>query len=141
VLLDFWAVWCGPCIATFPHLREWNEEYASKGLVMIGLTRYYNFLWDEHTDKATSSQEKVASEKEQAMLVKFADQHKLTHHLGVERGNTLSKYYGVTGIPHVVVIDREGIVRLIKVGSGATNAKAIGELLETLLMPGGDATH
>ena len=41
----------------------------------------------------------------------------------------------MTGIPQVVVIDREGVVRLIKVGSGEANAKAIGDLLETLLSP------
>ena len=36
VLIDFWAVWCGPCIATFPHLREWRDKYSDKGLVIIG---------------------------------------------------------------------------------------------------------
>jgi hypothetical protein len=39
----------------------------------------------------------------------------------------------------VVVIDRDGVIRLIRVGSGEANARAIGELLETLLAPAGNA--
>ena len=136
MLLDFWAVWCGPCIASFPDLREWNEKYADKGLVMIGLTSYYNYDWDAKTDKATRTEAKVPAEKEQAMLVKFAAQHKLTHRLGIGSDYPFSKYYGVTGIPQVVVIDRDSIIRLVKVGSGEINAKAISDLLATLLGPG-----
>jgi len=139
VVLDFWAVWCGPCTANFPHLREWNEKYAGKGLVMIGLTGYDNYDRDEKADKATRSDAKVAPEKEQAMLVKFAAQHKLTHRFGVPKGDALSKFYGVTGIPWVVVIDRERVVRLIRVGSGEANAKAVGDLLESLLSPAASA--
>lgn len=141
VLLDFWAVWCGPCVATFPHLREWNAKYAEKGLVMVGLTRYYNYQWDEKAGRATRAAEgKVAPEKEQAMLAEFARSNQLTHRFGIQTSNALSDYYGVTGIPEVVVIDREGIVRLVRVGSGEANAKAIGELLETLLGAGGAAS-
>jgi thiol-disulfide isomerase/thioredoxin len=133
VLLDFWAVWCGPCIATFPHLREWNEKYADKGLVIIGLTTYYNYDWNEKTNQAARSEGKVAPEKEQAMLVKFAAQHKLTHRFGIGSDYPFSKYYGVTGIPQVIVLDRDGVIRLIKVGSGESNAKEIGDMLEKLL--------
>jgi thiol-disulfide isomerase/thioredoxin len=139
VLLDFWAVWCGPCIATFPHLREWNEKYADKGLVTIGLTGYYNYDWDVKAGRAMHSSDKVSPEQEQAMLVKFAAHHRLTHRFGVQKGGALSRFYGVTGIPQVVVIDRDGVIRLIKVGSGEANAKAIGDLLETLLEPGKSA--
>ena len=115
-------------------LEKLHEKYADKGLVIIGVTRYYNFDWDEKADKAISSREKVAPEKEQAMLVKFAAQHKLSHRFGIQKGNTLSRYYGVTGIPQAVVIDREETVRLIRVCSGDANAKDISELLNRASM-------
>ncbi len=136
VLLDFWAVWCGPCVATFPHLREWREEYADKGLVMIGLTSYYNFRWDDQANRAERSPEEVSHEQERAMLKKFVEHHKLGHRIAIQKGDEMSNAYGVTGIPEVVVIDREGTVRLIKVGSGPDNAKAIGDMLEKLLATG-----
>jgi thiol-disulfide isomerase/thioredoxin len=135
VFLDFWAVWCGPCIATFPHLREWNEKYGGKGLVMIGVTSYYNFEWDAEAKKAGRAQEKVTPAQEQEMLVHFAESHDLKHRFAIESDRSLSQYYGVTGIPHVVVIDQEGKIRLMKVGSGDANAKEIGDLLDKLLGP------
>jgi thiol-disulfide isomerase/thioredoxin len=133
VLLDFWAVWCGPCIATFPHLRDWNEKYGDKGLVIIGLTGYYNFKWDDEAKKATRSADEVKHSDEQAMLVKFAESHELKHRFAIATDDSLSEFYGVTGIPHVVVVDQQGKIRLIRVGSGEQNAHDIGEMLDKLL--------
>jgi thiol-disulfide isomerase/thioredoxin len=133
VLLDFWAVWCGPCIATFPHLIEWNEKYADKGLVIVGLTKYYNYKWDDAADRASRAEGDVPHEEEQAMLKKFAAQHGLKHVFAVQEGNELSEFYGVTGIPQAVLIDRSGKVQLIKVGSGEANAKALAEKIEELI--------
>jgi thiol-disulfide isomerase/thioredoxin len=133
VLLDFWAVWCGPCIATFPHLREWHEKYADKGLVIIGLTGYYNFKWDEDAEKATRSEGEVPKADERQMLAKFAKSHDLAHRFAITADDSMAEYYGVSGIPHVVVIDRAGTVRMMKVGSGEENARVIGELIEKLI--------
>jgi len=133
VLLDFWAVWCGPCIATFPHLRQWHEEYSDDGLVIIGLTRYYDMKWDEEAGRATRSTDEVPAEDEQAMLKKFAEEHNLEHVFAVQEDRTLSDFYAVSGIPHVVLIDREGKVRLVKVGAGEENAEEIGQMIEELI--------
>ncbi|HIF30494.1 MAG TPA: redoxin domain-containing protein [Planctomycetes bacterium] len=138
VILDFWAVWCGPCIATFPHLREWHEKYAEKGLVIIGVTRYYNYGWDAEAKRA-SRQNAISQSDEEKAMVEFAVHHELKHRFAIQpSGSEFSKLYGVRGIPQAVVIDREGKIRMIKVGSGSKNSDAIDELLAELF--GNDAT-
>jgi thiol-disulfide isomerase/thioredoxin len=136
VLLDFWAVWCGPCIATFPHLRDWNNQYAKDGLVILGATTYYNFTWDKDNNKIVSSKEPVSSADEQAMVKSFAAEHKLEHQLLVlskDSWKKASEDYSVSGIPTVVLIDRHGEVRMIRVGSGEANAMALEEEIKKLL--------
>lgn len=37
-LVDFWATWCGPCIAAIPHLNNLEQRFAAEGLQVIGVS-------------------------------------------------------------------------------------------------------
>lgn len=37
-VIEFWATWCGPCIASMPHLSELQREHREKGLTVIGVS-------------------------------------------------------------------------------------------------------
>ncbi len=83
VLIDFWATWCHPCCEAIPHVEELYEKYKDQGLVVIG-----------HTD---------ASSKD---LANFIPKNKITYIISV--GANIGDAYGVTGIPHVFLIDPDG---------------------------------
>ena len=38
VLLDFWATWCAPCLADFPHIERARAAYANRGLVIVSVS-------------------------------------------------------------------------------------------------------
>ena len=127
VLLDFWAVWCGPCVATFPHLRDWHKKYNKKGLEIVGVTQFYR-RFDFENGKVKQATTPLSTSEEEAMLEKFVKHHKLKHRIVAmqdDDANDLKKYYRVSGIPQVVLINRDGNIRLIKVGATEAAAKAI----------------
>ncbi len=123
VLLDFWATWCGPCLAAFPSLVEWHNELENKGLVIIGVTRYYGQAEGYKADEKA----------ELAFLKKFKTQYGLPYSFAVAKDQTNQIMYGAKGIPTAVLIDRKGKVRYIEIGSSQSREKEILEQIEILL--------
>lgn len=133
VLLDFWAVWCGPCVHTFPHLRKLDQEFAPRGLVIIGVTRPYGYSWDAETKRAVPNED-ATMEEELAMLEEFRKEHELEYGFIVTpRQSETSKKFGVTGIPQAVVVDQNGVIQMIRVGGNDQNGSDIEAKIEELL--------
>jgi thiol-disulfide isomerase/thioredoxin len=123
VLLDFWATWCGPCLAAFPHLREWHEKYKDRGLVILGITRYYGH----------GEGREMTPAEELVFIERFKKQHQLPYGVAVTDNDDNHRNYGVTAIPTAVLIDRQGVIRLITTGSGGGNETEISAALEKLI--------
>lgn len=107
VLLDFWATWCGPCIDELPHLRAAHEAFGKDPkFVMISLSL------DASKDDVT----KFLKEKDQPWVQVF---------LGSWDDDPVTKRYGVTLIPSVLLLDPEGkIVAQDLRGEGIKSAVA-----------------
>jgi thiol-disulfide isomerase/thioredoxin len=96
VVLDFWAVWCGPCRAALPHLDQLSKQKAGAGVKVLAI--------DEQ------------DAPEAAMA--YVSQAKLGLHVAFDADGAVGKTYMVEGIPETVVIGKDGVVRKVVVGYG-----------------------
>ena len=86
VLIDFWATWCGPCRKAIPELNALHKKFGDK-LVVIGLS-----------DETEADVKKMKSPK-------------MDYAVAIDTKARTKKAVGVSGIPHVLILDPQGIVR------------------------------
>jgi thiol-disulfide isomerase/thioredoxin len=123
VLLDFWAPWCGPCISTFPTLRDWHQKYKDKGLVILGMTNYFG----------EAEGREMTPPEELDYYRRFKKKFRLPYGIAIENGSENDINYGIASIPTTFLIDRRGRVRFISLGAGEDEAEEIESMIKRLL--------
>ena len=123
VLLDFWAHWCGPCLYVFPKLQRWHESYKDKGLVILGVTKYFGH----------ANGRKAAAQEELTYLRDFKKRNRLPYGFVVSDSSENDFNYGVSSIPMSFLIDRSGKVRFIAVGANDQETNLLGKKIKELI--------
>jgi thiol-disulfide isomerase/thioredoxin len=109
-LVDFWATWCGPCVAEVPNMKKNYEAYHDKGFEIIGLS----------CDKSQDVIENFVKEKEIPWAIVYGD----------KAPSPSFEYYGISGIPTMILVGKDG-----KVISTTARGEELDKLLEKELGP------
>ncbi|MDR3197450.1 MAG: TlpA family protein disulfide reductase [Planctomycetaceae bacterium] len=105
VLVQFWGTWCAPCREEIPNMIDLYEKYHSKGFEIIGI------------NTAVKGDERPEKVRQFLTATTFGTKRKtipwLILHEGIaeaQNKNTVTKYYGISELPVLILIARNGTV-------------------------------
>lgn len=109
--VDFWASWCGPCAQSFPFLNELDRNLREQGLQIVGINL------DENLEDAKA----------------FLSNHPAGFAVATDASGQCPKDFGVQAMPSSYLIDRQGMIRHVRLGFRPGEAEQIRTLVEQLL--------
>jgi len=115
VVLDFWATWCEPCIAQIPKLNALNDEYAHRGVRVLGVVVESGSVKD---------------------IRQFLLKHKVGYPVLIGNDAVVNKYK-VSVFPTTVVIDTRGRIHKKYVGERSVKQHDLENDIRTLIAAGG----
>ncbi len=103
VLIDFWAVWCGPCREEIPNVVAVYEKYHAQGFEVVGIS----------FDRAPNAEKPWKSARTAAQVLAFTQEQGMPwpqFYDGSYWDNPYGKQYGIRGIPAMFLLDQTGMV-------------------------------
>jgi len=108
VILDFWATWCGPCIASFPNIAELRNKYSPDELVIIGVTSIQGNHYPRGRERIDVKDDPA---REMQLMGEYMDELDIIWTVAFSAEPVFNPDYDVRGIPHLTIIDADGKVR------------------------------
>jgi thiol-disulfide isomerase/thioredoxin len=113
VLLDFWATWCAPCVASFPKVAKLVEHYRDSDVVVVGVTSIQGSIAGLESKSIDCRGD---PEKEMRLMADYIKAKNITWPVVFSREPLMNPEYGIDAVPTLALIAPDGTVRHIRAG-------------------------